>query len=42
MGIKEIEALGEFTSFYIKHRDLRESLPAEELYEFFEQKPIPL
>lgn len=34
VGIKEIEALGEFTSFYIKHRDLRESLPAEELYEF--------
>ena len=34
VGIKEIEALGEFTSFYIRHRDLRESLPAEELYEF--------
>ncbi len=34
VGIKEIEALGELTSFYIKHRDLRESLPAEELYEF--------
>ncbi|QWK12306.1 MAG: DUF86 domain-containing protein [Aquificota bacterium] len=34
VGIKEIEALVEFTSFYIKHRDLRESLPAEELYEF--------
>ncbi|MFN3976031.1 MAG: HepT-like ribonuclease domain-containing protein [Aquificaceae bacterium] len=34
VGIKEREALGELTSFYIKHRDLRETLPAEELYDF--------
>lgn len=32
VGLSQAQALGELTQFYIKHRDLRETLQAEELY----------
>ncbi len=32
VGISQAQALGELTQFYIKHRDLRETLQSEELY----------
>ncbi len=32
VGLSQAQALGELTQFYIKHRDLRETLQSEELY----------
>ncbi|MEJ7554577.1 MAG: DUF86 domain-containing protein [Aquificaceae bacterium] len=32
VGLSQAQALGELAQFYIKHRDLRETLQAEELY----------
>jgi len=32
VGLSQVQALGELTQFYIKHRDLRETLQSEELY----------
>lgn len=32
VGLSKAQALGELTQFYIKHRDLRETLQSEELY----------
>ncbi|MCX8164371.1 MAG: DUF86 domain-containing protein [Aquificaceae bacterium] len=37
VGIKDLEAFGKLTNFYIKHRDLKEALPAEELYDFLRE-----
>ncbi|MEJ5339066.1 MAG: HepT-like ribonuclease domain-containing protein [Aquificaceae bacterium] len=34
VGLSQVEDLGELSQFYIKHRDLKEALPPEELYDF--------
>ncbi|MCS6998954.1 MAG: DUF86 domain-containing protein [Aquificaceae bacterium] len=34
VGMSQAEALSELAHFYIRHRDLKESLPPEELYSF--------
>ncbi len=40
-GLEKSEAFEELAQFYIKHRDLKEALPPEELYDFL-QKVLPL
>lgn len=41
VGVSQSEALGELSQFYVKYRDIKESVSAEELYDFL-NRALPL